>query len=54
MQAVHSELELMSDEAVMKQVLTTLWEEAIRMQGPSKRPGDNVVIFRHLSVLIQG
>ncbi|CAL5220286.1 g2271 [Coccomyxa viridis] len=53
MKAMHSELELMSDEAVMKQVLTTLWEEAIRMQGPSKRPGDNVVIFRHLSVLIQ-
>ncbi len=54
MQAVQSEVQQTSNNAVAKQIVSMLWEQAIAVQGPSKRPGDDAVIACNLVELITG
>lgn len=53
-QVVCLEAQLANTKAVAKEALTMLWEDAIALQGPSERPGENASIARILIKTITG
>ncbi len=54
MQAMTKEMLLAGDNTAMKQTLTWLWEEVIAMQGPCKRPGDEIRVIVNLIEMSAG
>ena len=51
---LQSEVDQAANDAVAIHILSTLWNEAIAVQGPCKRPGDDAIIVCNLIRLIAG